>query len=393
MSVENMKRRASRLLRYSVKYVLKRLPLRIVLAKYHSQRPRIIRDSKTSLLIGPSNFAGQGWQWARATEKFCANVKVVSQSLDRGIYTFDADYVVPVAVYRNSRWGKNHFEWIKHNFNHILIDGMRPLTGPLFSEDCFKEVYEFIDQGINVGLIAHGSDIRIPSVHADLYPESPFRAVQPEMKDYVTTLELQAQKWNKAFNEFPGSKFVSTLDLLDFSPNASWLPVTVEIEKWESSPSINLAKPVVVHAPTNPFLKGSNSIDETLRNLSNLGMITYKRVEGVSPNEFRAIINSADVVVDQTALGFYGVTSIESMAAGRLTIAHVSKKIRGKLPDRAEGIIESTAGNLHNVIIDILRNPDEYLLKAKTGPKYVSEVHSGRASAQVICDFLRGSSV
>ena len=68
---------------------------------------------------------------------------------------------------------------------------------------------------------------------------------------------------------------VSTPDLLDYVPQATWLPVVVDVRVWRDAavdPPLQRERPVVVHAPSNAGLKGSELIGETLRALDAEGV-------------------------------------------------------------------------------------------------------------------------
>src|SRR5689334_18505612 len=124
-----------------------------------------VPDTPVRLLVGPANFAGQAWEWARAAERHLDGVGATVMAVQRGGLDFDADYAVPLRVYRSPVWSVAQEDWVSARFTHVLIDAMRPLFGPLYGDDCARELAALQAAGRTVGLIAHGSDIRVPSRH------------------------------------------------------------------------------------------------------------------------------------------------------------------------------------------------------------------------------------
>jgi hypothetical protein len=341
------------------------------------------------LLVGPANFAGQAWAWARAVENELPGVRAVAMAVDRPGLSFPADYLVPERAYRSARWSAEQQDWLAGNLTHVLIDAMRPVTGRLHGDDCAYELPRLIAAGLRVGLVAHGSDVRVPSLHREINPYSPF---EPSLRA-TTLLEQQSRRLASIINGFDGATFVSTPDLLDFVPAARWLPVVVADDGWSSPvhPALERARPVVVHVPTNPWLKGSHLADPVLQPLHDKGVIDYRRLQGITPEEVRRQLLDADVVLDQLLLGSYGVVAVQAMLAGRLVLAHVHERVRARI-DQELPVVEVTPDTLGQVLERVVAERDSYAATAAEGTAYARTVHDGRRSAQVLADFLRTTS-
>jgi hypothetical protein len=187
---------------------------------------------------------------------------------------------------------------------------------------------------------------------------------------------------------FDGPRFVSTPDLLDFVPNATWLPLVVDVESLTSqAPVLARRRPAVVHAPSNSALKGSVIIDPVLQSLHERGLIEYLRVEGMPHKELVGVIRHADVVVDQLLLGSYGVLACEAMAAGRVTVGHVDNRVRGRLAVDVP-IIEASPSSLGEVIERVVAERNSVIGGAASGVDYARRFHDGRASARALAPFL-----
>ncbi|MGO2739557.1 MAG: glycosyltransferase family 4 protein, partial [Cellulosimicrobium funkei] len=99
----------------------------------------------------------------------------------------------------------------------------------------------------------------------------------------------------------------------------------------------------------------------------------------------------ADVVLDQFALGSYGVAACEAMAAGRVVVSHVSDQVRDEVR-RSTGtdlpVVQAEAGSLRAVLLRLLDDRDAARDAASRGPELVRRLHDGRAAAAALAPFL-----
>ncbi len=345
------------------------------------------------LYVAPANFAGQGWLWARAAERQLPGVGAVTMVGIPGGFRFSADHHVPEQVYlRSAEWQREQFDYVRQGFTHVLIEAQRPMFGSLFSSNAFTEARVLTGYDVRVATIAHGRDVRLPSLHRENYRWSPY--VREEWAD-VDVLERQVRRNLAGLASLDLPAFVSTPDLLDDLPDARWCPVVIDPALWEApEPPLERSRPVAVHAPTNSKFKGSDQVDEAMTDLHEQGLVEYRRVEGVSPDEVRAIIGSADLVLEQFRLGSYGVTACEAMAAGRVVLGHITEHNRQRVRDAAGDdlpIVETTVENIREVVLELLDDRGRAQKIAAQGPGFVRKLHDGAYSATVLSSFLTTS--
>jgi hypothetical protein len=341
------------------------------------------------LFVGPANFAGQGWAWARAAERHLPGVGATTFSHGDG-FAFPVDYVVPTQMYALSRrWQKDQLRHLKSEYTHVLIEAERPVLGTRYGSSCDGDIRVLRKAGLRVALVSHGSDLRIPSHHAEMYPDSPFRDTSWES---VAILERTSTHNARLLNTFSGHTFVSTLDLLDYAPGAVWCPGVVDVNVWltETVP-LQRPVPVVVHAPSKSRFKGSHLIDPIMTELDRRGIVRYRRVRRAEPAEMPAIYRDADLVIDQFTMGLYGVAACEAMAAGRVVLSFVGDRVRARVKEltgRELPIVETTPATLVGVIEGILDDREGAQQIASAGPSYVRDYHDGRRSAAALAAFL-----
>jgi glycosyltransferase involved in cell wall biosynthesis len=148
---------------------------------------------------------------------------------------------------------------------------------------------------------------------------------------------------------------------------------------------------VVVHAPSNAGLKGSELVRDRLRALDASGLVEYRELEGVAAAEMPRHYGDADIVLDQFSLGIYGVAACEALAAGRVVISHVSGFTRSVVLERTGHelpIVESTAASIEATLREVLADREGYAARAALGPAFVAAVHDGATSAEILGGFL-----
>lgn len=349
-----------------------------------------VPDTAVRLFVGPANYAGQGWAWARAAERHLPGVGVTTFIFVDGSFGFPVDYSVPVQLYALSRrWQREQLDHVTRHYTHVLIEAERPVLGTLHGSTCDGDIKALRDAGLQVALLSHGSDLRIPSEHAKRFEDSPFRDTSWES---VPILERTARHNNRLLRDFDGPVFVSTLDLLDYAPDAVWCPGVVDVDAWSGDGGVlDRQVPVVVHAPSKSRLKGSQLIDPIMEDLDRRGLVEYRRIQRVEPADMPAVYKEADIVVDQFTMGLYGVAACEAMAAGRVVVSFVGDVVRARVREMTGAelpIVEATPRTLVEVIERILDDRDGACEQAIAGPGFVRANHDGRRSAAALAPFL-----
>jgi hypothetical protein len=344
-----------------------------------------------SLLIGANNNAGMGYAWARAAEK---NLGIRARNIQKKPYAFafGADIAADDKLWTDPIWQLGRLADTLDSVTHVLSESALAVHGRLNGGWLRGDLAELQRAGIEVGILFHGSDIRDPDLHAKLEKFSPFRdPAEGEDRSLTEALRKSTAEMREWLKDFEGPLFVSTPDLLDDVPRATWLPVVADLEQWTPGDRTPLERevPVVVHAPSRPFLKGSDLIEPTLRDLESRGLIEYRRLEHIPHTEFTKVVQDADIVLDHFVIGNYGVVTCQAMAAGRVSIANISERVRERVPVEIP-TIQADPDTLGAVIEGILDDRAKAQALASTGPDFVREYHDGRKAAEALRPFVTG---
>jgi hypothetical protein len=352
---------------------------------------RLPSNAPYKLAIGPVSFAGQAYEWAEALNRRCEDVSAVSMAFTTGGFAFPIHEEIRLNDYRLKRWQKSQLEHLSHQYTHVLSEAGRAMCGNLMGSRAtpIREAERLSSLGVKVGHIAHGSDIRCPSYHLANYPHSPFS--DPDHEIAINTLENRSRHLIHIFQRSPENSFVTTPDLLDYVPGATWLPVVVDVKKWQSKRVADLRnQPRVLFAPSKSWIKGGSTIDQTLQVLEDQGLIVYTRVQGISSEKMPALIENSDIVIDQLAIGAYGLMAVQAMAAGRLVVGHVADQVRERV-ETSIPIVEASAETLANVLEDIVNHPSQYENLIPLGHEFVTKYHDGAYSTKVLESWIKKS--
>lgn len=340
--------------------------------------------------IGPRNGNGQAWAWAQAVRRRrpTLSVEVFAAQYATGplAMSHSTDVSISLADWKRREW---QFWWahrIRAQYSHLLLEQGLTASGWLKGKLFFDELPSLLRSDLTVGLVFRGSEIRDPAAHAAREPWSPFSDPDdPLTAKLQASVEVPRQK----LTDFDVPMFVTTLDLLDDVPNAMWLPQVLDVEEWRSGPRIlERSCPVVLHAPSRTgSIKGSHWVDDVCQPLHEAGLIDYRRLRGVPFAEMPTRIREADIVIDQLALGSYGVLALQAMASERLVIGHVSERVRGRL-DEPIPVLQAEPPELRRVLEEALAARDWARAFARTGRDYVCRYHGGDESARRLLDGL-----
>ncbi len=345
------------------------------------------------LLIGPANSAGQGYAWARAVERSRPGLAATSMQFihndDRYQFPVDQAVLSGYGAY-SGRWQRAQFAALRE-YSAVLVESALPPLGGMHNNDPAAQISQLREAGVGVGLLFHGSDLRDPDLHLAAEPLSYFR-VDP---GFTAQMRARAARSRGLVERVDAPVFVSTPDLLTELPDATWLPVVVDVEAWAQSaadaPFSRSRTPVVVHVPSSSQVKGTALIEPVLRVLDAEGLIEYRSASGVPHAAVRKLVGNADIVVDQVRGGPYGVAACEAMAAGRVVVAHVPEVVRTRtreLSGQELPIVEAQPDTLEQVIRALSADPEGCARVSEAGRAFVKYWHDGRESGRVLATWL-----
>lgn len=171
--------------------------------------------------------------------------------------------------------------------------------------------------------------------------------------------ELDAHKARivAGFGKYADVLYSLNPDLMwDLPERTEFLPyATIDLEEWHVEPRAHTEdRFTILHAPTNRGVKGTDRIVKAVERLrARHPEVELLLVENTPHEQVRELYRSADLVIDQVLLGWYGGFAVEAMALGRPVLAYVRPEdlhfipaeMRDELP-----VINSTPDQLDDVL-------------------------------------------
>lgn len=346
-----------------------------------------IFEPRPRLRIGTANTGGQPLLWATSLMREHPEAMAESSWIYRdGPLKFPVDETITYQQWVAPWWQRTLMRKLENRVTHVLTESARATVGAQFGKFFYEELDYFANKGITLGLVFHGSDIRNPRRHTELEPDSPFADPDDEL---TAVLQKQVDAITPHVRAFHGPVFVTTNDLLDYLPDATWLPIVVDTEFWTSDlvPLSGDAAPVVFHVPSKGSMKGSDDVDVVCERLQAEGLIRYLRDGELTREQMRDRMMSADIVIDQLRLGDYGITAVEAMSGGKVVIGHVADRVRDRIPGGVP-IVEATNATLEDVLRGLLADPARAAELSAEGRAYTARWHDGTRSAEVLAEFM-----
>jgi glycosyltransferase involved in cell wall biosynthesis len=353
-----------------------------------SRRPwRRLAETPIRLGLGPANFAGQLGEIARAITTTRADVSAEVFVRDAGSpFRYPADVVIPARRLKRLDGQVEQLQRILPRYTHLLADAFRPVFGTLNGEDIAGDLPALAEHGIKVALLAHGTDVRHPLRHLDRVPHSLFRDVPDEetLQERLRT----AERNRRIADESGLPLFVTTPDLLEDLPQATWTPLIVDVDAWACDrPVMGRPRPLVLHAPSKRWTKGTSRILTQLEDLDARNLIELRLAEGLPWQEMRALVQDADVVIDQFGVGAYGVLACEAMAAGKPVLAYLTESVVQAIGETPP-IVNTRPEDVAAAIGQLLDDRAEAAQIGRRSAEYARRFHDGTRSVEALQKFL-----
>lgn len=267
-----------------------------------------------------------------------------------------------------------NFDVVHFNFGQSVFRSRRDL--PLFKA-----------AGKVVVVTYQGSDARQADRSRELFDITPYRDEGLFARSHRR--DSKKRKRIAAFDRWADCIFSVNPDLCHVLPaRTRFLPYSsVFPEEWTPpDPSPDRETPLVIHAPSNRELKGTAVVLDAVDRLRRDGArFEFRLVEGLPHSEARALYATADLLIDQVLLGWYGALSVELMAMAKPVICYLREEDMEYLPAemrRMLPVINARPDTLYDVLKDTLgRGPGWLRERGRLSRQFVERWHDPRVAA------------
>jgi len=192
--------------------------------------------------------------------------------------------------------------------------------------------------------------------------------------------------------------FVLNPDLLAFVVKATWLPYAgldlKNIPQRTVSTATDLQPLHILHAPTNQSIKGTHYVVQAVTLLQKQGVpVELHLISGQTHDKVLAKIPTADLVIDQLLIGFYGSFAIEAMAHEIPVMCYLREQdlLQCKISYAGIPIISVTPEQLADKILYYSRNKPLLADIGKQSRHYVEKIHDPLKVAEITTQLYKSS--
>ena len=343
-------------------------------------------SSASRIFIGPANSAGQAMLWAKFltdSGSSADSMRITNDPVELFDSTIKIERLTWITWKRRVQFGQE----IAKNYGAVFVESLRPLFAyktvrTFTAERAVDDLLLLRKAKKKVAVIFHGSDIRDVDYHASINPFSPYNNAGTEL-DAVKARALEARAQLPRLHKANIPLFVTTPDLLHEVPNATWLPVCVDVPTFsavaDSHPAFqHNGVPRVLYLPSKSWVKSAEIIEPILDTLDSEGIIHRVRTGRVPHHELPGLLAQCDVLVDQF-VGILGVLALEAMAAGRIVLTHIQGDVYKQVGQKPP-VIEISPATLESALRNL--KPDAALVQ--NAREFVATNHDGKRSAELL---------
>ncbi|TSB46084.1 glycosyltransferase family protein [Alkalicoccobacillus porphyridii] len=169
----------------------------------------------------------------------------------------------------------------------------------------------------------------------------------------------------------------------DYYKRVHVVPIAIDLSEIHYEDCTPNDPPLLVHAPTNPFFKGTIHVERAIKRLKDTHSFRYRRIEKMNHDEALKLYKEADIVLDQILCGSYGLLSVESMSLGKPVVTYVREDLMNKFPEEPP-IINANPSTVYSVIKALLDNPKSWKEIGLNGRKYSEAYHNSKVVTEQI---------
>lgn len=140
----------------------------------------------------------------------------------------------------------------------------------------------------------------------------------------------------------------------------------------------------ILHAPTDREKKGTKYVEQAVRSLKDRGIrVDLILVDKESSRELYERMSTADLVIDQLLIGWYGGFSVEAMALEKPVVCYLKDEYKKLVPFGKEiPIISASKKNLGEVLEKLINDRGKPPALGKKGYLFVKKVHGSEVIAK-----------
>ncbi|WP_413570384.1 glycosyltransferase [Bdellovibrio sp. HCB117] len=331
-----------------------------------------------------------GWPYVLAKglrEKGVPSINIISDSLDKGGATNSIGKSNRKLHYDECLHDASH-GWLRRLFNRFWLVLRILRTGRVVHYHGGTilpynlDVWIFKKFGIPTIITWGGGDARIIEVASSINPYF-FRYQEPEKDKNIRRMLSRLSKFGVKVATDPEM----TLYMKGYFDEVHAFRPPIFMDELHCVYPREDRKPIFLHIPTHPFVKGTVHIKKAFEKLQKEGL-EFEPVlleSNMTQKEVRKRISECDVYVDELRCGSYGYTAIEAAGSGKPTLTYIIDEIIPKFPEDLP-FVNTNADNLYENLKWLIQDSEARKQIGEKSRRYVEKYHAAEVVVQDMID-------
>lgn len=163
----------------------------------------------------------------------------------------------------------------------------------------------------------------------------------------------------------------------------------VDLEKRKFTPPNMDRPPILLHIPTEPVFKGTKHILEAVQRLKTEGFVfEFRTKRQLTQLEMVKEIEECDIYIDELLCGAYGVTAVETMAAGKPTVTYIRDDLIRKYPSELP-IVNANPETIYTRLKELICDPSMRSEIAYASRSFVEKFHKSEVVVDQLIDVYK----
>ena len=161
----------------------------------------------------------------------------------------------------------------------------------------------------------------------------------------------------------------------DYFDRVEMIRQAVDLREYTPAvPSKDSKRPVIVHAPTDRRIKGTEHVLEAISRMEKDHELEFVLIDKLPHHRAKKMYVKADIIIDQVLAGTHGVFAVEAMALGKPVICYIREDLRSTYPQELP-IVSASPDNLYEELKALVENPELRHDLGQRGRVYAERYH------------------
>ncbi|MCL2881783.1 MAG: glycosyltransferase [Coriobacteriia bacterium] len=177
--------------------------------------------------------------------------------------------------------------------------------------------------------------------------------------------------------------------LPEYRDQAHLLTHPIKIDHQPSYPDPQATRPLILHAPSKPYIKGTAYVERALNRLKDLGVeFEYLYLTGVPHEQVLEAMQRCDIFLDHFLLGNVCVAALEAMSYGKPTVFFLKESIQKLYPDEL-AFVNANPDNLASRLFWLIKDGQAREDIGRRARSYIETYHTPEKVAHELDEVYR----